>query len=205
MSLSLPYAHLNLRRNPFGDVPLEERGALAVVDVDRWIERLGRTRFALQFRGERGSGKTTHLLAIRERFPEAPYYYFAERAPIPDIVSAPLLFLDETQRLTILLRSRLFRRNASFVIGTHVDHSWEMRVASMPHETVRLHGLTAERLQAVVERRIESARRGPGPLPRVTASGTRKLVETYGHDVRAIEARLYDVFQALTEVRDVDL
>ena len=148
-------------------------------------------------------GKTTHLLALRERFPDAPYYYFAEGAAIPAIADAPLLFLDETQRLPRSVHARLFHRCASFAIGTHKDHSSELRRAGLAFESVRLNGLTAERLQAIIDRRIEWARRGPGPVPRVPPGATCALIARFGDDVRSIEMHLYEVFQSMTEVKDV--
>jgi hypothetical protein len=64
---SLPYAHLNLRRNPFGEFSEDERTALALVDIEPIIERLNNPGYVVQFVGEKGYGKTTHLLAIRSR------------------------------------------------------------------------------------------------------------------------------------------
>ncbi len=205
MPLTLPYAHLNLRVNPFGEVPFEQRGALAIVDVRHLVESLSRPGFAAQFMGGMGRGKTTHMLALREHFPNAPYYYFAEGAPIPAIVEAPLLFLDETQRLPRRVRAQLFRCAASFVIGTHADHSSEFRKAGLRYETVRIQGLSVEHLQAIIDRRIEWARRGPGPVPRVAPAATRALLRRFGDDVRSIEIYLYDIFQSLTEVKDVQV
>jgi hypothetical protein len=173
--------------------------------VSYLIEPLSRPGFAVQFRGEMGRGKTTHLLALREHFPDAPYYYFAQGAPIPTIADDPLLFLDETQRLPRSLRAQLFRRSASFVIGTHTDHSSEFRRAGLKFESVRIQGLTVEQLQGIIDRRIEWARRGPGPVPRVTLASSRILLRHFGDDVRAIEGFLYDTFQDLKEVRDVEL
>lgn len=205
MPHAFSYAHLNLRYNPFDDLPLEEYGALAVVNVDRYVERLRQPGFAVQFVGERGRGKTTHMLALREKFPDAPYCRFWEWMPMPRIADAPVLFLDEPERLPRSFRADLFRRTASFVIGTHVDHSWEFRRVGLDYETVHLQGITIERLQTIIDRRIEWARLGPGPVPRVTPAATRKLLGHFGDDVRAIEEYLYYVFQRLTEVRDVDL
>ena len=36
---TLPFAHLNLRRNPFGEIDLSLWADLAVVDVDRFLTR----------------------------------------------------------------------------------------------------------------------------------------------------------------------
>ena len=61
----LAFAHLNLRRNPFGEPLRAERGELAVADrsmLEEWVERLQRPGFAVQFLGGCGRGKTTHLL-----------------------------------------------------------------------------------------------------------------------------------------------
>jgi hypothetical protein len=205
MPLTLPYAHLNLRVNPFGEIPLEERGALAIVDVSHLIGPLSRPGFAAQFLGGMGRGKTTHLLALRQHFPDAPYYYFGVGVPIPAIAEAPLLFLDETQRLPRRLRAQLFHRSASFVIGTHMDHSSEFKRACLGYESVRIQGLTVEHLQAIINRRIEWARRGPGPMPRVTPASTQYLLQRFGDDLRSMEAYLYEVFQDLMEVKDVEL
>ncbi len=42
----LPYAHLNLRANPFRELAPEERGALAVVDVEAWVTIIRKRRAA---------------------------------------------------------------------------------------------------------------------------------------------------------------
>ena len=65
----LPYACINLRRNPFGDLDLAERAELAIVDVASIIARLDNPRYAVQFVGDKGCGKTTHLLAILQQVP----------------------------------------------------------------------------------------------------------------------------------------
>jgi hypothetical protein len=142
--LQLPYAHLNLRRNPFGELLLEERAKLAMVEVSRLVEKLRLPGFVVQFIGEKGYGKTTHLLALKEYFPDAPYFHFPENRKIPPIPSAPVLFLDETQQLPRRLRKRLFRRNSAFAISTHEDHSnhvipatvinWEEYINEVPSD-----------------------------------------------------------------------
>ena len=59
-----PFAKLNLLRNPFGELVREERIPAAVVDVAAIEPLLNRPRVALQFYGDCGRGKTTHLLAL---------------------------------------------------------------------------------------------------------------------------------------------
>ncbi len=204
-TIRLAYSHLNLRWNPFSETGVEEIPRLAVVEVGQYIDRLKKPGFALQFLGARGRGKTTHLFALHEHFPQAPYYHFAEHAPIPKITQAPLLFLDETQRLPALLRKRIFSRKVSFVVASHMDHRSEFRKAGLEYETIILRGLSLSNLKLIIERRIEWARRGPGAVPTVPASELGKLIEIYGDDLWAIFARLYDEFQVLKEVSDVKI
>ena len=200
--LQLPFAHLNLRWNPFGQASVEETPALAVVQVDQYVERLKSQAFALQFMGDCGRGKTTHLLALHAYFPQAPYLHFAEGAPIPEIPEAPLLFLDETQRLPRFLRRQVFSRPASFVIGTHQDHSDEFKKAGKEFQAVYLKGLAAGQLDRIIRRRIEWARRSAGPVPEVTFPEVQRLIRDYGDDVSTILRVLYEKFQAMEEMSD---
>ena len=77
-ALTFPFAHLNLRRNPFGELSLEERGRIAVADLDPLAELLAGPPFVLQVIGDCGRGKTSLLVGLRSRFPAAPYVYFPE-------------------------------------------------------------------------------------------------------------------------------
>jgi hypothetical protein len=108
-----------------------------------------------------------------------------------------VLFLDETQRLPPRLRRQIFSRKGSFVIGTHEDHSPELALAGIETVSIHLSGMTAQHLAKIIERRLEWARRGPGPVPHLGASRITELIETYEDDLSAILGRLYDDFQTL--------
>lgn len=192
------FEHLNLRFNPFGERPLTERSALAIVDIQEDLAFLERERAALIFRAHPGRGKTTHLLAIRAALDRsAPYIHLREGEAIPRIPSAPLLFIDELQRLPIVERWRLFRRPGRLVIGTHAEHRPGLLLSRRPVRLRRLRGLDAARLRAILERRIEGARRGNGPLPRLEDESLEALIRRHGDSVRAIEHELYELFQTL--------
>lgn len=196
-NISLPFEQLNLRWNPFGEPAPEDIATLAVVDVEAYVERLRQPGFAVQYLGEVGRGKSTHLMALHRFFPDMPYLKFPENTRIPRIPHAPVLFLDETQRLPRTLRRRIFSRRGSFVIGTHEDHSTELAQAHVETVSIHLSGMTAERLAQIIERRLEWARRSPGPLPYLSASRISRLIEAYGDDLSAILGCLYEEFQAL--------
>ena len=200
---ALPFEHLNLRCNPFGELQLAERAALAVVRIDRFVGRLKRPGYAVQFTGEKGRGKTTHLLAIMRNFPQAAYVHIGEnqRPPIPH--GQPLL-IDEIQRLPRWCRRGIFRRPVSLAIGTHQDVSPELVQAGFEVDTVEAAAmLDAPRLREMFGRRIEWARRGPGPLPQVRLRTAQEMIDRFGDDLRAIESHLYDLFQNLPGIQNV--
>ena len=201
--MRLPFAHLNLRRNPFGELPLADRGKIAVpsINLKSIIAQLEKPRFAVQFLGDKGRGKTTHLLALRVHFPEAPYIHIGEQEPVPRIPRVPLVFLDEMQRIPPRQRKRLFKWNTSWVIGTHEDHQVEMERAGLEVYMHRFCGLDVEQLVTLANRRISMVVRDvEQPVPVLDVSAAQRLIRLYSDDVRAIEGHLYDVFQNMREV-----
>ncbi len=197
--MRLPYSHLNLRFNPFGEADRSDRARLAVVELPPWSP--GRP---LQFIGDCGHGKTTHLLALQARYPESRYHRLDEgqdRLPraLPE---DPPLIVDEAQRLQRSALRALMRRRGPVALGTHVDLS---ALSDRPFITVRLSGWTLARVREIVERRVEWARRGPGPVPTVSDARLRTLIARHRDDIRAMEGELYDVFQRLEEVRCVEV
>ena len=207
--MPLPYATLNLRRNPFGCPADEELAELLVIDnFEAMVERLERAlkpdgeRVVMQFMGECGRGKSSHLRALKGRFPGAPLLHFKDgalRARLPSLSRTPLMFLDETQRLGRLTRWRLFHSPASLVLGTHTDHRQD---ASARHLFIHHHevgGLTQERLLELLERRIMWARLDPALKPGVSVSAALldELLEQFGDDLRACLALLYELVQRM--------
>ncbi len=202
---TLPYAHLNLRRNPFGEMGRKERSEVAVADVEDLVERLRKPGFAVQFMGNHGCGKTSHMLAILKHYPDAVFVHVHERER-PSIPGGHPLFIDDVQFISRRRRAGVFRRKASFILGTHQDMSVELRKAGLETKTVYPgEAMCKERLHLIFHRRIENVRRGPGPLPCVPMSEIRILMDRFGGDVRAMEHFLYDIFQTLKEVQDVSL
>ena len=202
---SLPFAHLNLRHNPFGELDTFERAALAVVDLDGFVARLRRPGFAIQFIDEKGCGKTTHLLALHKLLQDAVYVHVAE-AERPTVPRRRPLLLDEAQRLPPTVRSRIFGRPGSIAIGTHEDLTVELvRAGFDVHVVWPSHQLSVKRLHQIFARRIEWARRGEGHVPTVEIAAVRELMDRFGSDVRSMEAHLYESFQAMLEIEHAAL
>lgn len=203
MTTNLPYNHLNLKQNPFGELDILERQALATVDADRVVKRLIKPGFAVQFIGEKGRGKTSNLLALHRFFPHTPYVRVKMecRNIIPP--GTPL-FIDEAQHLSLWRRLRLFNRNRSYVIGTHKDLGKELKAKGLDFQTIYPgENLCVEKLACIFHIRIEHVRRGPGPIPRIKYKTIQELMDRYGDDIRSMEDELYERFQSLGGIQDV--
>lgn len=203
--MQLPYAHLNLKHNPFGELTEAERVSLAVVCVDEVVALLSDPRQTVQFVGEKGHGKTTHLLKIREAFPGCGYVHIpeGERRPVPN--GDPVL-IDEAQRLTYWQRKSVFREQRSLVLGTHRDFQTELERAGRVVTTIAACGRTSlTRLRQIVNDRIQFARRGPGPVPAVSDQALKKLLQTQGADIRSMLQILYDRLQTMETVQQLQI
>jgi len=202
----LPFAHLNLRRNPFGELPNAERARLAVIDLDQLLSSLTKPKAALQVIGDCGRGKTTRLLALERALPQALYFRIPEPPePCPLIPEATVLLIDEAQFLSHPRRWRLWRRPGKLVLGTHRDLSLGLRSARRPVTSIRAADLSNTALAEVFHRRIEAQRRDSGPIPKLSAHSLKSLRRRHGNNLRAMESELYKVFQRLQEISDVEV
>lgn len=198
MSITLPFAHLNLRWNPFGEPSAEDRVHLAVIDFPEIHP--GKV---IQFIGESGHGKTTHLLAFTSRYPNARYQRIEESMNhFTEPPTGSILVLDEAQRLPPRILRATLADGRTTVLGTHEDLS---SLTDRPVLTIHLGKPSLEKVRAIVGRRIEWARRGPGDVPVVPDTTLLSLLQRHGGDLRAIEEELYHAFQDLREPANVQL
>ncbi|MGI9471560.1 MAG: hypothetical protein ACR2NZ_08520 [Rubripirellula sp.] len=205
----LPWARVNLCRNPFGELTAKERAETAVVDVDWFMSMLQRQSTAVQFIGDCGRGKTTRMLAIHSQIPDSSYVYLPENQPCPAIPEGNPVMIDEAQRLPRFVRRRVFATGLPLVLATHNDLTRSLRRHGYQVHTQHIgEGNVPELVWQLVNRRIEASRLAPGPIPNATVEDARVLVQRFGTNVRSIEHYLYDRFQSQVtgngELRFVD-
>jgi hypothetical protein len=193
MPPSRAFLQHNLRWNPFEETSLEQRPDLAVDVPNLHLQH----RQAILFLGEKGRGKTTHLLGLHAQHPNAPYIHLPEFGQQPSIPKADLIFLDEAQRLPRLFRTRFWRRAKTWVIASHQDHRYELERAGFVVQVLHLQGLSFCKLEQIVQKRLEWARRGAGAVPNVPTALLQALLKQHSDDLRAIEDALYVWFQKL--------
>lgn len=193
-----PYTVHNLRRNPFGELTREERSELAVVEnLDEWMEALRDDRTALQFVGDCGFGKTTHLLAIEKCLPDAAYVYYPETGPRPALPCKRPVLVDEADRMGWRQHMKLLHGGGPIVIGTHVDYSWRLRLAGFRVVNVNVaFPKETSVLAKILNRRIEASRLVDGlPIPQIDEEFAEKLKLRFNSNLRCIEHFLYERFQ----------
>lgn len=194
------YSRLHLARNPFGEIPRDERAALAQVDVGHLADHLRAPDRALQFVADHGRGKSTHLIALHARhFPDATYVQLRENARSLDARPSAEhpLFLDSIENLGRRARRRVLRDHRRIAFTTHVDLEHEARAAGLDVLTVRVGIDSLEALESIVRARVAAAARGTGRPPSTPRSRIAELYGQYGDDVRSIEGALYDDVERL--------
>jgi hypothetical protein len=196
MGPGLAFAHINLRRNPFGQLGPEALARLACDDAPHVAKGE-----AVQILAPQGRGKTTWLHAIAAAHPgcvQARVELLSHRpAPVPTTGAAYLL--DEADYCATPQLRDIARQASTLVLSTHQDLSARV---SRRLRTVCTPPLNVERLCRIVEARIECCRRAPGRLPRLSHARLAGLVAAHGDDLRTILDVLYDVFQDLEGVDD---
>lgn len=191
-----PWARLNLRRNPFGELTSSERLETAIVDVQPLLGFLEQGRTAIQFVGECGRGKTTRLLALRAKLPQSSYVYLGEDQPCPAIPAGSPVMIDEAQRLAKAVQVSVFASGLPLVLATHADLSRPLRRFGYVIQTEQIGiGNDPELVQRLLNRRIEVSRLTDGPIPSVSLEDATKLVQRFGTNIRSIEHHLYDRVQ----------
>ena len=198
-----PWARWNLRLNPFGEPPAAELPDLIVAEIEGHAEWARRPRHAVHVVGDKGRGKSARLAAIHQRLPEFPLVYLAEDEPLPALPRAGGLLLDEAQRLPRRRRRQLFAQLEHLVLTSHEDHRGELLAAGWKVRAVRVRGLGADRLVALLQRRLNWAWNGTPPVPQVPSSVVDGLLSRHGDDIRAMLDELYERLQRAVHGTDL--
>lgn len=199
--VDLPYAAINLRFNPFGEMDRHHKVAVTVprCNLPGVLEFLTGERTAVQFTGRAGSGKSTHLLMLAERL-EGFHYVYLPEAQWRSVPPRQHLMVDEAQRLGRLQRHRLFQSARRIILGTHHDLAAKLESLGFSVQTICLdRPPDAAWLKLAFDKKISAAQRGSGKIPEMTLAVARDLIEEFGNNVRGMERRLYETLQKLND------
>lgn len=196
-----PYREIGLWRNPFGEFTLNERAELAIVETRKLIDHLRDTRAVLQVLGDRGAGKTSHLLAIAGQLPDHGWVHFPERGPRPKLPLARPLIIDEAQRMSWSQQRQLLRSPGPVVLGSHANWHRRLRWAGFQVLTINAAApKSADTLAAIWNKRIHASRLNDRPSPiSVELDFAATLQSAFGSNLRAMEHYLYNALQSTLE------
>jgi hypothetical protein len=151
---------------------------------------------ALQLVGDCGRGKTTRMLVLRRRWAGSSYVYLDEDEPCPPIPRGDPLLIDEAQRLPRRVARQVFSSGLPLVLATHHDLGRSLRRFGYVVQTICIGETnTPELVRDLLNRRIEASRVSPGPVPSISLSQARHLLDQFAGDLRAIEHFLYERVQ----------
>jgi hypothetical protein len=161
-----PYHAVGLKSNPF----VAER--MSGVDPGLWVDSgfssapAKGERLFIQFLGEKGAGKTSHLLHWRSQT-NGSYSYFPdswERWYLPKVDE--ISYWDEANRIPFPLLAialkQAYDQKSTIVAGTHNDLAWIARAIGFRKiKTIRLETISLEMFLAWVEKRLEAVQLSP--------------------------------------------
>ena len=203
MAISSPtiqrsFVELNLRANPFGERDRAERAELAIVELGDLPDQLRQPHTAVQFMGQHGRGKSTHLIALHGYFPQSPYVQLHRGDALPAL-GPGIHFIDSIEMLGRSQRRQALRNASSLALTTHKDLRKDLQKCGFHVITRHITQRSPQHLFRIFSRRLNAARYKPGPIPNLTLEQIMQLQAIHGDDIRAMEFDLYLYFQHLKD------
>jgi hypothetical protein len=179
-----PYQQFGLIGNPF---VLQPPGVAEKLWLNQGFDQSAEPgqRLLVQFLGEKGAGKSSHLLRWQRQQP-GPYYYVPAQGPgrwqrLP-VVAGGIVYWDEVDRLPLpLLLDGLVRasyQRCTVVVGTHRSLLGLARLLGLKTQGLHFQRLRMAQLEAWIGRRIAVAtRRGYRPSLVFQATELENVIE----------------------------
>ncbi|RDH84023.1 MAG: hypothetical protein DIZ80_07770 [endosymbiont of Galathealinum brachiosum] len=200
--MNLPFDHLNLRFNPFGELTSDQRKQVAFVDIESLTKSLNKEATAIQFLADHGRGKTTHLLSLHDYYSKTEYIKIYQ-GDKPDFTEQFIRFVDSVENLTKKSRLELYKKTSSIAFTSHADLSKELHKAGFSVTTIKVCMENELTLRDIFTQRIKFAQRNDGAIPVVDQFAIKKLKTLYGDDIRSMEGHLYELFQQMERIENV--
>lgn len=188
------WQQMDISKNPWGELTPEESLLVSDVDVDSILNLLSREAAVIQFVGEKGRGKTTHLKALERHLPAAKFLYVPEIGRV-NFPRSETVIIDEAQRFGWWNRRKLARHPGRLILGTHEDLSYLFKAQHRPLETVwvgRL--LDSSRLRTILTKRLQCLSHRPSEFD-IDEEFLQDLIRRNGGNIRNMLSELYSVFQ----------
>lgn len=182
--------------NPFGGLTPAEVKKMIVpkFDLDEMAEQVNSKVFdAIQFVGNHGRGKTTHLIALHEVFKEAPIHFLTKQDNHFNLGVEELIFIDSIGHLSIPKRIQLWKnKNHRFVFTTHISRNFELNCFGRKLKSYRFSGIDTQAIEEIIRKRLEfiDLKNQDDLFEKIP-----KLIKRHGGDIRAIMFHMYEALE----------
>ena len=151
--MQLHFEHLNLRYNPFGTLDYQKWSESVIIQTSDYLPHI-KIKHTVLFLGQEGVGKTSYLLALMRYFEDAAYIrlpmFFESSVYIPN---APVLFIDECQRLLPWQFPYVFRKDRKVVLGSHRNHRFELSLFGWKTKVVHVKQKDTQMIHRIFQRK----------------------------------------------------
>ena len=184
--------------NPFGGLDDEE--IFSVIQPKYEIENIlsilkSKHPTIIQFLGNKGRGKTTHLKALFQHHNDAEIFYLDRKHIKMDQIQRNVIFIDSVGRISLSKRMKLWsKKSNSYVITTHWNRRLEFWLAGRTCRTYYFKGLCIQDLEKTIRYRIALATNLAPDQIIINSSVSIKLLEKFGDNFRDILNYLYKLF-----------
>lgn len=170
---------------------------MPVLEIEKLVEIIRNEQPSIiEFVGEKGRGKTTHLTFLQNYFPDTKIQLLEKGELFITETKTGLLFIDSIGEVPFLKRIKLYRNSkVTIVFTTHFSRRIESAFFRKPFFSFRVKGLTAERLKVILDKRIKLAAVKSYDGVVFTNEISEFLVKKYNDDLRSILRFLYLKFE----------
>lgn len=182
--------------NPFGGLTATEIKRLIVpkFDLEELATSIANNEFdVIEFVGDYGRGKTTHLIALHQYLKKAPFHFLTKANPQIQVEDQPIVFIDSIGHVPFFKRIQLWKnKKTRFVYTTHHSRKMELNLFKRKIKSYYFKGLEAPVLQEIIRKRLALVNLEDEEIIQEIPN----LLKDYGDDVRGIMIHLYEKLNA---------
>jgi len=165
--------------------------------IDLWIDLLeDKKSKIIEFVGQKGRGKTTHLKLLQQYFSDSEIYHLDKKLIKIKKGKSSIIFIDSIQRLSFFKRMKLWlNRKTTYAITTHHTKAWEYRMANRQFHSFKFQGISVPSLRHIIANRISLATNLLPHQIKINDTILFTLIQHHGDDYRSILNLLYDSYK----------
>lgn len=188
--------------NPFGglsDAELEEVVVPKFELADLMKLILNGQPKIVEFVGNKGRGKTTHLKLLQQKLSQYPLFLLNSKPNFAEVFNneSAIIFIDSIHHFNLFQRIKLFRLKKTIILTTHSGRFLEYKLARKQHFRFDFKGIEVTVLKTILKNRMQVASGNTETYFEIKEEELADLIKKFGDDYRAILNYLYDEFQTM--------